>query len=427
MTAETDREVESRRERLLFVLCVFFGGATLLTGAVAFVASGVTATTFGAGLIVALCGVVLVMRQRIPLRLASHLVVYGCTAILVQAIILDQQTPLERGLLGLGLMVVAAGVLLGAREAKVLGALCTLFVALLFGVDIVRAELTLEVIVRDSAALCFFPVVVAIVAPFVDRSEVHVQKLARRLLHTEELATELTMATNQLESAALQISVMSQEQRQGAIQQSSAIKEVLEAMHSMSSSSHEITGAARSVVTNADLALANSERVGERVADLTSHLQRITATLQTIASIARKSELLALNASLEGTRAGEAGRGFSLVASQMQGLAENVMASVKAIKSLTSDVRQATRSTERSMEEATDIARTTASAARHINLVSQHQRSATDQVTNAISDIDEITSQVADSNEQTWAATEDLGDLAYRLNQLVDKLVLKTP
>lgn len=427
MTAGTERDNEARREQLLFVLCVFFGGATLVTGVVALVAFGLTATTVGAGLIVALCGGVLIARKWIPHRMASHLVVYGCTAILAQAIILDQQIPLERGLMGLGVMVIASGLLLGGREAKVLGALCTLFVALLFGADIMRVELTLEVVVRDVAALGFFPIIVAVVAPFVDNSELQVRKLARRLLHTEELANELTMATNQLEAAALQISVMSQQQRQGAIRQSSAIKEVLEAMHSMSSSSHEITGAARGVVTNADLALANSERVGERVADLTSHLQRITTTLQTIASIARKSELLALNASLEGTRAGEAGRGFSLVASQMQGLAENVMASVKAIKLLTSDVRQATRSTERSMEEATDLARTTASAARHINLVSQHQRSATDQVTDAIGDIDEITSQVADSNEQTWAATEDLGDLAYRLNQLVDKLVLKTP
>ena len=73
------------------------------------------------------------------------------------------------------------------------------------------------------------------------------------------------------------------------------------------------------------------------------------------------------------------------------------------------------------------MARTTADAARQIHLVSQHQRSATEQVTEAIGDIDEITSQVADSNEQTWSATEDLGDLAYRLNQLVDKLVLRAP
>jgi methyl-accepting chemotaxis protein len=148
----------------------------------------------------------------------------------------------------------------------------------------------------------------------------------------------------------------------------------------------------------------------------------MTEALQGISEIARKSELLALNASLEGTRAGEAGRGFSLVASEMQRLAERVVTSVREIKTLTADVRGATASTVSSVSEAVEIARATADAARHIRAISQLQQDATDQIAQAMSDIDEVTSHVADGSEQTWVASEELGHVAYRLHLLVEGL-----
>ena len=60
---------------------------------------------------------------------------------------------------------------------------------------------------------------------------------------------------------------------------------------------------------------------------------------------ADKSDLLALNASLEGTKAGEAGRGFALVAAEMRRLAESVMAAAREIKQLASDIRTAAADT----------------------------------------------------------------------------------
>ena len=417
-------ESTGTRERLLSRVCLAYGVSALIIGAVSAVSAELSTTTVGAAMIVGVCVVVWLLRNRASLDLRAQVVVYGATVAIAQAIVLDRDVPLERGLIGLGLTVVVAALLIGSRHARLLGGVNILLVALLFAVDIVQSDLTVELAVRGAVALCFFPVVVAVVVPAVDQFSSDFSRLRRQVRHAEGLAEELGGATKQLEAAALQISVMSQEQRQGAIRQSSAIKEVLEAMHSMTTSSHQIAAAARGVVTNADLAFTNSEQVGDRVAVLTSHIQRITETLQSVSTIARKSEILALNASLEGTRAGEAGRGFSLVASQMQGLAENVMSAVAEIKRLTVDVRQATKATEHSMVEATDLARATADAARQIHMVSQYQQTATDQVTKAMDDIDAITAQVADGNEQTWSATEDLGDLAYRLNELVAKLVL---
>ncbi len=427
MTNEIDEKSVKFRERLLMLVSAGFGGAALLVGGVQVAAQHLTITTMGAGITVCLCALALYLRRRFSYLLAAKVLIYGVSLAIASSIVLDPAAQMERGLLGLGLMVVVAGLLLGSKLCKVLGSFNILLMALIFGIDIVRPEITIEVILRDTAALCFFPVVLVIIVPTVEYTTEHIGKLRRRLLHVEDFAAELNKATRQLKEAELQISVMSQQQRQGAIRQSAAIKEVSKAMCSMSSSSHQIAQSAQSVVINADKAFSNSEQVGERVEYLTSHLQRITAALQNVSSIARKSEMLALNASLEGTRAGAAGRGFSLVASQMQRLAENVMTSVGEIKGLTRDVHQATGSTEQSTKEATSLARSTAEAAHQIRVISQHQQTATDHVTRAMEDIDEITSQVEDGNKQIWASTEDLGDLAYHLNQLVAKLVLKAP
>ena len=75
---------------------------------------------------------------------------------------------------------------------------------------------------------------------------------------------------------------------------------------------------------------------------LNKRVQQIGKVVEFINEIADKSDLLALNAELEGTKAGEVGRGFSLVAAEMRRLAENVITSTRAIEQLIEEIRDAT-------------------------------------------------------------------------------------
>ena len=72
-------------------------------------------------------------------------------------------------------------------------------------------------------------------------------------------------------------------------------------------------------------------------------VQQIGKIVEFINGVADKSDLLALNAELEGTKAGEVGRGFSLVAAEMRRLAENVLESTKEIEGLIEEIREATQ------------------------------------------------------------------------------------
>ena len=86
----------------------------------------------------------------------------------------------------------------------------------------------------------------------------------------------------------------------------------------------------------------NAVEVDDAIGKLSKRVERIGTVVEVIDEIADRSDLLALNAALEGAKAGEAGRGFSIVAAEMRRLAENVMESTKEIKNLITEIREST-------------------------------------------------------------------------------------
>jgi methyl-accepting chemotaxis protein len=145
-----------------------------------------------------------------------------------------------------------------------------------------------------------------------------------------------------------------------------------------------------------------------------------------IREIADRSDLLALNASLEGTRAGEAGRGFALVAAEMRKLAERVTASVTDIKKLVSDVRASVSATVLATEESSTLAEGTTESARQINLVTQQQRSGTEQAGQSMRDVATMITQSLAATQQVRSLAEDLKGQADNLNGLVARFRLPT-
>lgn len=234
-----------------------------------------------------------------------------------------------------------------------------------------------------------------------------------------ELVGRIRESSARVAAATAELSAMARQQEQGAVEQSTAVEQIRRTLESLAGGSKTIAESAQGVATNALNTLEHSEQIGKRINDLTEHTRRIGELLEVIKEVANKAELLALNAALEGAKAGEVGQGFSLVAAQMQRLAENVMSSVKDVKVLTADVRNATHATVTSVDSATRLASETSDAARRISVVTQQQRSSTEQVAGAMEDIATVAKQVATASSQTLEALEDLMSLSEQLNGLV--------
>lgn len=231
------------------------------------------------------------------------------------------------------------------------------------------------------------------------------------------LVEQIQTNAAELARASSEIAAMAQQQERSAIEQGGAIEETRRTVASLLTGSRQIASAARGVTENAEATLGNAGVIHERIRTLSEHAQRITEILELIREVANKSELLALNAALEGAKAGEAGRGFSLVASQMQRLAESVMESVKTVRDLTADIRKSTQATALATEDATKLASDTTLAAKRIGVITGEQETSTEQVTRAMDEIADATHQSAAGTNQTLQAVRDLSQIADRLNK----------
>lgn len=227
-----------------------------------------------------------------------------------------------------------------------------------------------------------------------------------------------------LGSAAGELAAMATQQQRGASEQSSAVLETQRAMDSVAESARKIADASRDVLRNAESTLDTHDTVSHRIAALIDHTQRINELLELIKNVSNKSEVLALNAALEGIKAGESGRGFSLVAAQMQRLAESTRETVKDVKSLMTDIDAATSATVLSMEQASKLASDTATAARAISLITQQQKTGVEQIVAAMKEIGSVTEEVSNSTQESMAAADELKQLSERLGETVHRFVL---
>jgi methyl-accepting chemotaxis protein len=227
-----------------------------------------------------------------------------------------------------------------------------------------------------------------------------------------------------LASAAAEIFAASQEQEAAAASQSSAMVEISRTMDSLSESAAHVSDAVQGVLGNAERTLHNTDDMVRRIGELTSHANRIGEILEVIRDIADRSDLLALNGSLEASHAGEGGRGFALVASEMRRLAERVTASVTDVKKLVSDIRDSGSSTVMATEESKKLAEGTTDAARQITFVTQQQRSGTEQVSQSIKGIADVVSQAVSATSQTRTSAQGLKTQADRLAALVKRFEL---
>lgn len=231
---------------------------------------------------------------------------------------------------------------------------------------------------------------------------------------------EMQHAASALSSASAELMANVQAQQAGATEQAAAVEETKQSVHVLLQSASSIAQLGDSVLNNARDAQNNANVIGSRIHELSSNSANITEILNLIKDIANKSEMLALNAALEGTKAGDAGRGFSLVATQMQRLAEQVMGSVKRIEALTADISAASAASVLASEEAAKLATETTASAQDITAAVQAQQAGTQEVDSAMDEVNEVARRSVDVARDMVSSANSLLELARGLQGHVE-------
>jgi methyl-accepting chemotaxis protein len=274
---------------------------------------------------------------------------------------------------------------------------------------------------------------------------------------------EINEAALRLSSSANQVLAASTQHESSSTEQAAAIHETTATMEELKHASAQIAENAGAVARVAEETLgaaragrgaisefiqamqqirSDGAAVADSIAKLSKRVERIGTVVEVIDEIADRSDLLALNAALEGSRAGEAGKGFSIVAAEMRRLAENVLDSTKEIKNLITEIREATaaaagaadasKTATESGEKLGAVAaqavegilagvQETSDAARVINLATQQQRTATEQVVASMAEIEDVTRQTTQASKQATGAAAELTQLASRLAELIKR------
>ena len=190
-----------------------------------------------------------------------------------------------------------------------------------------------------------------------------------------------------------------------------------------------------------------NQAIADSVVRLNKRVQQVGRIIEFINGIADKSDLLALNAELEGNKAGEVGRGFSLVAAEMRRLAESVMQSTREIGGLIDEIRDATNAAVMATEagvKATDAggalaqkvgeglsrivdyANQSADAMQSISLATSQQQSGTDQLVGAMAEIVQSTDASGVAARDMLAAHDQLISLARDLEKTVGRFEVRS-
>ncbi|MEG0044611.1 MAG: methyl-accepting chemotaxis protein [Comamonas sp.] len=168
------------------------------------------------------------------------------------------------------------------------------------------------------------------------------------------------------------------------------------------------------------------QRVVQSMGQITDSSRRIADIIGVIDSIAFQTNILALNAAVEAARAGDQGRGFAVVASEVRTLAQRSAEAAKQIKQLIDDsvakVQEGGNQVDeagRTMDEIVMSVRRVTDIMGEISVASHQQTSGIEQVTQAVTQMDQMTQQNAALVEEAAAATDALRGQAAALAETV--------
>ncbi|ONH56530.1 methyl-accepting chemotaxis protein [Pseudomonas cedrina] len=277
---------------------------------------------------------------------------------------------------------------------------------------------------------------------------------------------EIANASDQLASAAEELSAVTDESSRGLTRQNDEIQQAATAVNQMTAAVDEVASnavstseASRQATTEAEDGRLQVEQavsgmsamVGEindstqSVADLAGQVREIGKVIDVIRGIADQTNLLALNAAIEAARAGEQGRGFAVVADEVRALAHRTQVSTVDIEKMIGEVQtgadEAVAAMNKSLTWANNtqtlaqnagqaLQRITASVAmiNERNLViasaSEEQAQVAREVDRNLLNIQDLSSQTAAGAHQTNASSQDLSRLATSFNVLVSKFQL---
>jgi methyl-accepting chemotaxis protein len=246
----------------------------------------------------------------------------------------------------------------------------------------------------------------------------------------------LTEASEQVSSAAGEVSSASQSLAEGSTQQAATVEETssrMEILFSMTKQNAGNAGQADSLMKQANQVVnkanASMSQLATSMQEISKASEETSKIIKTIDEIAFQTNLLALNAAVEAARAGEAGAGFAVVADEVRNLAmraadaaKNTAALIEGTVKKVTEGTSLVKTTNDAFKEVADSTAKVGELVGEIAAASTEQAQGIEQVNISITEMDKVTQQNAATAEESAAASEELNAQAEEMKSFVADL-----
>jgi methyl-accepting chemotaxis protein len=242
-------------------------------------------------------------------------------------------------------------------------------------------------------------------------------------------STELQATAETMQGVADKTSSDTETVSLSSAEASENVNTVASAMEEMSASASEVASQMVSVKSKSTDTAQNAQTANDTVSNLDQLVDNIGEVVTSIQDIAEQTNLLALNATIEAARAGEAGKGFAVVADEVKKLASETSTKTEEISGRITDIQNATKATVDAMQRIITNISDIDSSMTGVSAAIEEQNATTNEIVRSISGasmgvkrVSEIIMDVQNGAEQTGVSSDTVLTAANEMAQLSENL-----